>query len=181
MAANDVYRKTEKGRTEIATRACKLGLRERALLIVVDDKTTRDGLLAKNSHPSSSGILDALLEQGFIEIDAAAAGAQANVIAPPSPPEKTEAIAGAAASPPGAGTLPQVEVSLNSASKFACRTLLTYLGPGADDLTAKIEKCKTVEELRTRLESCRDVVQGIAGKRKADEFWQGVSERLPPA
>jgi len=58
---------------------------------------------------------------------------------------------------------------------------VTVLGPGADDLTALVEKCKNVEELRARLEKCRDVVQGMGGRKKADEFWAGVSARLPQA
>lgn len=43
MADDGIYRKTEKGRTEIATRANKLGMRERTMLIMVDDKTPRSG------------------------------------------------------------------------------------------------------------------------------------------
>jgi hypothetical protein len=68
MAEQGIYRKTDKGRDEIATRANKLGLRERTMLIMVDDKTSRAGLLAKNSHPTSEGILDDLLAGGYIEI-----------------------------------------------------------------------------------------------------------------
>lgn len=168
MSSDGIYRKTEKGRTEIATRANRLGLRERTMLIVVDDKTTRRELLAKNPHPTSEGILNTLLADGYIEI---VPGAQAAAPA-------TAAAPGAAAAP--AAAAPEVEVSMISASRFACRALVTYLGPGADDLTALVEKCKTVEDLRTRLEKCRDVVQGMAGKKKADEFWAGVSVRLPP-
>lgn len=168
MSSDGIYRKTEKGRTEIATRANRLGLRERTMLIVVDDKTTRRELLAKNPHPTSEGILNTLLADGYIEI---VPGAQAAAPA-------TAAAPGAAAAP--ATAAPEVEVSMISASRFACRALVTYLGPGADDLTALVEKCKTVEDLRTRLEKCRDVVQGMAGKKKADEFWAGVSVRLPP-
>lgn len=168
MSSDGIYRKTEKGRTEIATRANRLGLRERTMLIVVDDKTTRRELLAKNPHPTSEGILNNLLADGYIEI---VPGAQAAAPAAAAGPNAAAAPAAAA---------PEVEVSLVSASRFACRALVTYLGPGADDLTALIEKCKTVDDLRARLEKCRDVVQGMAGKKKADEFWAGASARLPP-
>jgi hypothetical protein len=173
MADQGIYRKTEKGRNEIATRANKLGLRERTMLIMVDDKTTRAGLLAKNSHPTSEGILNNLLADGYIEIvrDAAAVAA-----APAPAPSAVEP----AAAPPAQAAAP-VEVSMESASRYACRTLVTLLGPGADDLTALIEKCKTAEELAARLEKCRDVVQAMAGRRKADDFWAGASARLPKA
>jgi hypothetical protein len=165
MAADDVYRKTEKGRTEIATRVNKLGMRERTLLIMVDDKTSRSGLLARGAHPSSGEILDALVAQGFIEI--ASAGSSV------SEPAASGGASVAAAAP--------VEVSLTSASRHACRALVSYLGPAADDLTALIEKSKGAAELGTTLEKCRQIIQSLAGKQKADEFWAGVSARLPEA
>ncbi|MDP3514741.1 MAG: hypothetical protein Q8S20_18520, partial [Sulfuritalea sp.] len=154
---------------EIATRANRLGMRERTMLIMVDDKTTRRDLLAKNSHPTSEGILNNLLADGYIEI---ASGAE---------PAAAPAALAPAATPEAAPGAPPVEVSLVSASRFACRALVTYLGPGADDLTALVEKCKNVADLTERLEKCRQVVQGMAGRKKADEFWAGVSARLPPA
>lgn len=69
MGDDGIYRKTEKGRTEIATRANKLGMRERTLLIMVDDKTPRSVLLSRSAHPGCGDILDSLLAQGFIEIN----------------------------------------------------------------------------------------------------------------
>jgi hypothetical protein len=174
MADAGIYRKTEKGRNEIATRANKLGLRERTMLIMVDDKTSRAGLLAKNSHPTSEGILNGLLADGYIEIASGSGAAPDPAASPaaPVPPAATDSAAPAAA---------PVEVSLQSASRYACRTLVTLLGPGADDLTTLVEKCATVEDLTVRLEKCRDVIQAMAGKRKAEEFWAGASARLPKA
>lgn len=170
MAEGGIYRKTEKGRNEIATRANRLGLRERAMLIMVDDKTTRAGLLAKNAHPTSEGILNSLLADGYIEI---VSGSGAEAAAPAAAAEASPAAAAAAA------VAASVEVSIESATRFACRALVTLLGPGADDLTTLVEKCKGVDELTARLEKCRDVVQAMAGRKKAEEFWAGVSVRLP--
>jgi hypothetical protein len=180
MTSQGIYRKTEKGRTEIATRANRLGLRERAMLIMVDDKTSRAGLLAKNSHPTSEGILNNLLADGYIEI---AAGTDAAGAAPAAPTPTMAAMPPVAepAAIAAAKAVAPVEVSLQSASRYACRTLITLLGPGADDLTTLVERCKGVEELTARLEKCRDVIQAMAGKRKAEEFWAGASARLPKA
>jgi len=172
MGSDGVYRKTEKGRTEIATRANKLGMRERTLLIMVDDKTTRSGLLSRSAHPASGEILDSLLAQGFIEVVGGSGEAA------PSAPVISAATA---APPPVAPDASGVEVSLASASRFACRTLMTLLGPSGDDLTALVEKAKGAAELATTLEKCRQIVQDMVGKRKADEFWVGVSARLPKA
>ena len=164
MADHDIYHKTEKGRSEIATRANKLGMRERTMLIMVDDKTTRAGLLAKNTHPTSEGILDTLLTDGYIE-NAPGTGA-----ASPAP----------VAAAPAVGQAP-VEVSLTSASRFACHALMTHLGPSADDLTALVERATNAAELASAVEKCRHIIQDLAGKKKANEFWAGVSARLPDA
>lgn len=163
MSDDGIYRKTEKGRAEIATRANKLGMRERTMLIMVDDKTTRSGLLSRSAHPSTGDILDALLAQGFIEVDPGAVSAAA-----------VETAAAAH------GIAPD-EVSLISASRFACHSLVDYLGPAADDLTALVEKSKGVAELTTTLEKCRQIISSLAGKQKAEAFWAGVSARLPKA
>ena len=164
MADDGVYRKTEKGRTEIATRANRLGLRERTLLIMVDDKTTRSGLMSRSAHPGAGAILDALLAEGYIEVDPGAAA--------------MAAVAGQGA--PATRQAP-VEVSLSSAASFASHALVRYLGPSADNLTARVEKTRGAAELATLLEKCRHIIQDLAGKSKADEFWAGVSARLPPA
>ncbi len=171
MTEDGIYRKTEKGRTEIATRANKLGLRERTMLIMVDDKTTRSGLLSRSAHPSTGDILDSLLAQGFIEVDVEEAVPVAAPAAVPATP------AAAAAPPPP----PPVEVSLTSASRFACRALVDVMGPAADDLTAVIEKSRTAEELANVLQKCRQILQGSVGKQKAEIFWEGVNARLPKA
>ncbi|MBK7767929.1 MAG: hypothetical protein IPI44_18860 [Sulfuritalea sp.] len=170
MADDGIYRKTDKGRAEIATRANKLGLRERTMLIMVDDKTTRGDLLTRNTHPGAAAILDALLAQGFIETDPGALAAGA---------EQAAALTSVPGLAPATVAAPSIEVSLASASHFACHALVTYLGPSADDLTALVEKAADAAELASVLEKCRDALQSLAGKRKADEFWAGVSARLP--
>lgn len=170
MAEDGIFRKTEKGRTEITTRANKLGLRERAMLIMVDDKTTRSGLLARNTHPGAGAILDSLLAGGFIENGSGNISAGA---------ERVAAVAHGAGPAVAAAPAMPVEASLTSASRFACRALVTYLGPSADDLTVLVEKAANAAELATVLERCRQIIQDLAGKKKADEFWAGVSARLP--
>ena len=169
MADNGIYRKTEKGRTEIATRVNKLGLRERTMLIMVDDKTNRAGLMSRSSHPSTADILDALLAQGFIEVDSGAAASGAGPVV----------VATAAEAAPAAPASAPVEVSLTSASRFACRMLMDCMGPAADDLTALIEKSKDAGDLTNILEKSRQILQGMAGKQKAAAFWEGVNARLP--
>jgi hypothetical protein len=143
-------------------------MRERTMLIMVDDKTPRSGLLARSAHPSTGDILDALLAQEFIEVDTGTALA-------------VTAAAPAAEAAPAAPVAAPVEVSLTSASRFACRSLVDIMGPAADDLTALIEKSRSPEDLAIVLEKCRVILQGMVGKQKAETFWAGVSARLPKA
>jgi hypothetical protein len=35
--------------------------------------------------------------------------------------------------------------------------------------------------MATALEKCRQIIQSLAGKQKAEEFWAGVNARLPRA
>lgn len=180
MSGTHIYRKTEKGRTEIATRANKLGLRERSMLIMVDDKSTRRELLQKNPHPTSESILNDLLAHGYIET--VMSGADAGEAGVPPPVDAPAAAAATPAASPAAAPPapdPGVEVSLASASRYASRALVTYLGPSADELAAMVEKAKDAGELAKVLGKCRDVIQAMAGRKKADEFWAGVSARLP--
>jgi len=142
---------------------------------MVDDKATRADLLARNAHPGAGDILDSLLAQGFIETDQIAAP-----VAGPTPPAASAPFVGAAPAAPTDGQAP-VEVSLAEASRFARRSLVTYLGPSADDLTALIEKSRGAAELATVLEKCRQIIQSLAGKKKAEDFWAGVSARMPKA
>jgi len=169
MSDNGVYRKTEKGRSEMLTRANKLGLRERTMLIMVDDKTSRQGLLSRSAHPGTGDILDFLLDQGYIETIPDSAPATASAGAAIAPPVASPALT----------TDTPTEVSLASASRFACRALVTYLGPSADDLTVMIEKAADAGEMAVAVDKCRQILQALAGKGKADEFWAGVSARLP--
>ena len=162
MADDGIYRKTEKGRTEIATRVNKLGQRERTMLIMVDDRTTRADFLSRSAHPGTGEILDSLLTQGYIEM----IGGQASPVT--------------AAALPGTEIAPG-EVSLASASRFACSTLVATMGPAADDLTVLIEKSRSRAELALILDKCRVILQGTVGTQQAEAFWAGVSARLPKA
>ena len=56
---------------------------------------------------------------------------------------------------------------------------ILYTTAAADELTALVERSKTPGDLSTVLQKCRQIIQTMAGKQKADEFWAGVSARLP--
>lgn len=166
MDLKAVYKKTQKGLEEMAQRTV-LGMRERTLLVMVDGKTTAADLLARAQHmPDPQGLLAKLIEGGFIAADTSAAPATA------------------AASVPAAAT-PQDPRIMQDTMRYAERFLDEVLGPEADLLAEAIGRCKTMPELRTRLEKTRDAIAGMGKKRRAEEFWANVEARLegrpPPA
>lgn len=171
MDLKAVYKKTQKGLEEMAQRTV-LGMRERTLLVMVDGKTTAADLLARAQHmPDPQGLMAKLIEGGFIAVDASAAAAAA-------------ASAPTAASAPAAAT-PQDQRIMQDTMRYAERFLDEVLGPEADLLAEAIGRCKTMPELRTRLEKTRDAIAGMGKKRRAEEFWANVEARLegrpPPA
>lgn len=168
MDLKAVYKKTQKGQEEMAQRTV-LGMRERTLLVMVDGKTSAADLLARAQHmPDPQGLLAKLVENGFIAAETAAAPA-------------------AAIAPAQAPAAPQEQRVLQETMRYAEHFLDEVLGPEADMLSEAIDKCKTLPELRVRLEKTRDAIAGMGKKRKAEEFWTNVEALLegraptPPA
>jgi hypothetical protein len=108
--------------------------------------------------------------------------APATPAAPPAPAVPPAPAASPAPPPPAKpATAAQPQPSAQEAVRFARRFVLDALGPQGDALVEAIEKCRTLPELRLALGKCRDALQVGAGKRKAEEFWSGVEQRLPEA
>lgn len=155
-----VYRKTEKGQTEIATRAHKLVPRLRSALILVDGKRS-DEELAKLIPAPADGVLASLQADGFIEALAAPASAAGVTQTAPSP------------------SVAAVVLTLDETRRRAVRWLSDHLGPYADPLNLRLEKVKTAEELRGALLLAVNFVRQQLGAARAQEFEQHVG--LPPS
>ncbi len=167
MDLKAVYKKTQKGQEEMAQRTV-LGMRERTLLVMVDGKTTAADLLARAQHmPDPQGLMGKLLDGGFIVAEASSAAA-----------------APAAGAAP-ASVSPQDQRILQETMRYAEHFLDEVLGPEAEMLSEAFGRCKTLPELRARLEKTRDAIEGMGKKRKAEEFRANVEARLegrpPPA
>lgn len=152
MNQNVIFRKTAKGQEEIATRANRLPARERSLLVQVDGKTSVAMLTAKGQALGDvAAHIDHLLAEGFIE-----------------PTGNAE---------PAATAAPLDRA--RDALQFACHFLVDTLGPHADPLTLKLESCRELPDLLSTLEICKNAVHSFAGQRRAQEFWTGLTTRLP--
>lgn len=155
MNQNVIFRKTAKGLEEIATRTHRLPARERSLLVQVDGKTSSAVLTAKGQALGDvAAYLDHLLAEGFIE-----------------------PIEGSQPAPAAANPIDQAREALH----YACHFLVDTLGPHADALTLKLESCREFTDLMSAFEMCKNAVQSFAGPRRAQEFWSGLTARLPQA
>lgn len=86
-------------------------------------------------------------------------------------------------SPPAPASAPPLaapQASMQEAVRFARRYLNDVLGPDAEALVEAIENCKTLPELRARLEKTHEALMTSGSKRKAEEFRAGFETRLPP-
>jgi hypothetical protein len=191
MDKQAIYRKTFKGQNEMTTRAFRLPARERSVLVLVDGKRNGAELIDRGVHfGDSEAFLDHLIEAGFIEpvappqksntpLASKSAASLASVQPPktvsPQPPKPVPPVASKIRSQ--APVLPSH--SMAHTINFARHFLLEALGPEADALTVRIEASRSLPELALALEKSRDALQVIAGKRKAELFWQEIKARLP--
>ena len=151
-----VYRKTEKGQAEIATRQNHLALKLRSALIMVDGKRTDDELLRMIAPPAEEA-LQTLLAEGYIEVIGLTA-ARASSSARPAPEE-------------GPSTLPPApHKPVETLRQQAVRFMSEQLGPLGDNLAVKMEKAKSWEDLHPLLVMAHRYIADNRGAATADAF-----------
>jgi hypothetical protein len=159
-----LFRKTAKGQTEIETRAHRLAPRLRALLILVDGK--RDTAALGTLVPQADGLLAELLGQGFVEAlpEAEAPPAPApRPAAPAARPSPTPSAPAPKASPPGSGDFDTVR-------RNAVRALNDQLGPAADTLSIRLERARSMAELRPLLVQAAQLLASMRGRAAAEAY-----------
>lgn len=150
-----IYRKTAKGVSEVETRAHRLPPRLRGALIVVDGKRSDVELAAM--LPQAVEVLQTLAEQGFIE-----AAGQA---APPPPPRPVAPPATAPA--PAAGA---AQPDFDARRRKVLRLFNDLVGPAGEGLAMKIEKTRSLDELRALLPQAVNLVGMVRGRGEAQTF-----------
>jgi len=159
-----IYRKTDKGQTEIETRLYRLAPRLRTALILVDGRRAEDEL-AKLIPGDPVASLAALLGEGFIE-----ALAQAEVRAPPRPPSAARA---STASPP------QAPRSFETHRREAIKALTDQVGPTAEAVAMRMEKCANWNQLLPMLQMAQQILRSSRGPTTAAEFARRFIESPP--
>jgi hypothetical protein len=165
-----VYRKTAKGATEVDTRAHRLPPRLRSALILVDGKRT-DADLSSLIGPTAGESLQSLAGDGFIEVISVADTKRA---APAPAPVSAAAPAPAAPNTVAPSTTASADVSLRR--REAVRAVNELLGPMGESLSMRMERAKTIDELRTLLEQALPVIAGARGRDVARAFADRFSD-----
>lgn len=157
MNLTDLFQKTPKGEEEISRRCHGLAPRARSLLIMVNGKVTGEELKKRSdSLGGGNDLFQVLFDGGFIEPMVAPEGVTAQIpVASVFGPAHEETV------------------------RFASRFIVDALGPAFDELGGRVEACKDPAKLGPLLEAVRDVIEGNAGRKKAEAFWAGVTARLP--
>ncbi|HSX92958.1 MAG TPA: hypothetical protein VLG41_08560 [Hydrogenophaga sp.] len=164
-----IFFKTEQGREALTSRPAGLGPRLRSLLIMVDGKRSVaefDKLLGTDAAP----LLEQLAAQGWVEGEAAAAGAavlNGAVGAPVGVPVLTDAV-------PAVPALPFAD-----ARRLMVRFVNDQLGPMGEPLAMRIEACKTPADLQAILPRVRDGLLNFKNAATVAQFDQDVASRLP--
>lgn len=155
-----VYRKTDKGVSEIPTRAARLAPRLRSALILVDGRKT-DAELSQLILTDAPGTLASLLAEGFIEVLTTLAERPVE-----RPVERRPVAPGAA--PPRQAAGDGVEFEL--LRRDAVRALNDQLGPAAESVAVKIERAKTMPELQPLLVLGAKLLRSARGSAAAETF-----------
>ena len=184
-----IFRKTAKGLAEINTREHRLAPRMRSTLILVDgrrDAADINALIAQQADE----VLQALAEQGFIEAVGETVTPPAPAPAPASAPAPALAPAPASmplgfadrpalpslSAPPASAAPTLPAQTLEALRRLAARALTDSVGPAAETLAIRIERAKSVDELRPLFAQAVSLVQSMRGRSAAEAF----SARLPP-
>lgn len=156
-----IYRKTDKGRAEIETRAFRVPPRLRNALILVDGQRSSDDL-CKMILQQAEETLAALAADGFIEAIAAAPA--------PVPPARPAAVPTGTA-PTAAAPLPRANaVNFETRRRDVVRALTDLVGPVSESLALKMEKARDEAGLRPLLDAARQLVENTRGTATASSF-----------
>jgi hypothetical protein len=176
-----IYRKSFKGIDEVAFKTSGLPLRMMSYLVAVDGQSSVDQLVARNPQlPSLAAVLQGLQEQGFLEVSGVAAnvvdiaGARvgngapvqsyAPVPAPPPPMQPYQAPASGYTQP--AGHSPEIEIIKANMT----RDVSAVLGADAAPVIAKIQACRTREDIFSTMMGIKKIITIYADRNTADKF-----------
>ncbi|GAB4472047.1 MAG: hypothetical protein OHK0044_15520 [Burkholderiaceae bacterium] len=184
-----IYSKTAKGAAEIAAHSGALTPAMRRVLIMVDGRRTAAELELVARDGEFESIVAALLEKGMIEQtgkvedeipdwvdDDEATVVMESPRGPDAIPAPRAAAQAAAAPAPAAVPVEPRTPSLEERKRMAVRALYDRLGPYGEEPAARIQECKTFEELSEKLKhACRRIAL-FRGEQAAREYMASIGQ-----
>lgn len=157
--------KSAKGVSEIATRAAGLNPRLRQLLILLDGKRNAQDLAKMLPTLNVTEALGALIGEGFAEpVNEGPAPVAAPTVAMTAP-----AAAAPASVAPGILS-PNSGLSEREAIMRTARLVTEKMGPRADSLALRVEKCKSIDDLYAMVPQLLGAVESSLGKNALTDF-----------
>ncbi|AMO94430.1 hypothetical protein CFter6_1728 [Collimonas fungivorans] len=173
-----IYDKTDRGRTEIATRGQTVAPRLRTLLLLVDGKTGNDELLRKVAGLGlGQEHLDELLQAGLIQATADSGSTKANTGSSPAPvetPASKNMAPPTAASMPAEQVLPPGQTQFEAIYHFYNDTIKSMIGLRGYGLQLKVERASSVQDFRELRQQYLEAVL----KAKGEEIARSLRGRL---
>ena len=161
-----IFRKTDKGQSEVETRVHRLSPRLRSALILVDGKRSSDEL-RKLIAQQADDTLATLSDQGFIEVAA--------VSAAPAPAAPASAAASESRS---AGSSSGGARDFDGVRRQLVREFTELTGPLGEAMALRLEKCSDRQALRNLLAAAGEYVIGVRGASTANDFVQRYADKL---
>ncbi len=176
LKPNTVYFKTEAGMAEVKVRALGLRAELRRLLILVDGNAPLSRLAVFVRGSEIDYLIAELELQGLVttSMGAPVAFAESIVVLPTAAWRATNA---APPATPGAVTYANLEpttAQMLAVRRTAVSTLHDLLGPDADALAVKIERCKDAQELRVAITDIRQTLDRQLGADIGQRFLDAV-------
>ncbi|HWP20344.1 MAG TPA: hypothetical protein VNO84_14535 [Burkholderiaceae bacterium] len=160
-----VYRKTDKGQAEIATRQFQLPMKLRSALIMIDGKRTDEELL-RMIPGQAQEVLQSLLTDGFIEVVAVTATPRASSSSSRAPSDS-----GPPSRSPGPNSVPPAPSRpIEQVRTQAVRFVVEQLGPLGDDIAIRMEKARSWQDLYPALGIAHKLLADNRGAATADAF-----------
>lgn len=172
----NIFDKTERGRTEIASRGQTVAPRLRTLLLLVDGKTGNDELLRKVAGLGlGQEHLDELLQAGLIQavVNAGSTGNTGNS-APVAAPTVPKNIPPPAAPRPIEQVLPPGQTQFEAIYHFYNDTIKSMIGLRGYGLQLKVERASSVQDFR----ELRQIYLEAVLKAKGEEIARSLRDRL---
>lgn len=165
-----VFAKTPRGIVEISTRSAQLAMTTRRVLIMIDGKRSVDELAmvlppgaidTVIAQLEAAGLIQKALQNSPLDVPTISGGREDLM--------PTSSV-GAASDDPN-------PMTLEEAKRRAVRELNDRLGPDAETLSMRIERCHTIEDFRERVREAERFVTAMLGPAAGQDYLRALRRR----